>query len=221
MKSFPKPNCIKLKMSIIQRTEKIVSSNAKIVKRGDQYVLVDMSIVFPEEIWSHIKSYIPQSPHPYIQYKKIIADTQETPSFRFVLETKWTKKDVVRVMGMLIDNINNEYNENKRRRNDFTHILDPENKAYKNITKTQFINLFIWELKYTMRKCLCVLKHTATHSHWETQPNGDLQWVERKPIWLPLKVSKIPPDKIAVAQQIFQFVKNTKKGTPPPTIFVV
>jgi len=221
MKSFPKPNCIKLKMSIIQRTEKIVSSNAKIVKRGDQYVLVDMSIVFPEEIWSHIKSYIPQSPHPYIQYKKIIADTQETPSFRFVLETKWTKKDVVRVMGMLIDNINNEYNENKRRRNDFTHILDPENKAYKNITKTQLIELFIWELKYTMRKCLCVLKHTATHSHWETQPNGDVEWVERKPIWSPLKVSKIPPDKIAVAQQIFQFVKNTKKGTPPPTIFVV
>ena len=205
-------------MSVIQRTEKIVSSNAKIVKRGDQYVLVDVSIVFPEEIWSHIKSYIPKSPHPYTQYKKIIANKpfpQETPDFKLVLATKWTKKDVVRAMSMLIDNINNDYNENKRRRNDFTHILDPENKAYKNKTKNDLIEIFIKELKYTMRKCLCVSKHTATH--WETQPNGDLQWVEKKTIWLPLKVSKISPDKMAVAQQIFQFVKNTKRANRSPS----
>jgi hypothetical protein len=181
-------------MSVIQRTEKTVSSNAKIVKRGDQYVLVDMTVMFPDEIWRHIKSFIPQSPHPYLQYKKVV----EQPSFKESLE-KWSKKDIASAMGSLIYR-NTKYDRTANTRGHyFVALTNPQTNAYRAKTKTELIGIFQDELKERMRRLLCVERPTKANPY--------------KLEWRPLTVSKIPADKLELALEIFQFCKRTKNNS--------
>jgi hypothetical protein len=181
-------------MSVIQRTEKIVSPNAKIVKRGDQYVLVDMTVMFPDEIWRHIKSFIPQSPHPYLQYKKVV----EQPSFKESLE-KWSKKDIASAMDSLIYK-NTKYDRTANTRGHyFVALTNPQTNAYRAKTKTDLIGIFQDELKERMRRLLCV-ERPKHNSYLKLE-------------WRLLTVKKIPADKLELALEIFQFCKRTKNNS--------
>ena len=181
-------------MSVIQRTEKIVSSNAQIVKRGDQYVLVDMTVMFPDEIWRHIKSFIPKSPHPYRQYKKVV----EQPSFKESLE-KWSKKDIASAMGSLIHNKSKYDRTAHTRGHYFVALTNPQTNAHKKTTKTQLIKIFQDEITERMRRLLCVERPMKTNPY--------------KYEWSPLIVSKIPADKLKLALELYEFCKRTKNDS--------
>ena len=181
-------------MSVIQRTEKIVSSSAKIVKRGDEYVLVDTTVMFPDEIWRHIKSFVPKPPHPYLQYKKVV----EQPSFKASLE-KWSKKDIASAMGSLIYRTPKYDRTANTRGHYFVALTNPQTNAYKAKTKTELIGIFQDELKERMRRLLCVERPTKANPY--------------KYEWRPLIVSKIPADKLELALEIFQFCMRTKNNS--------
>jgi len=79
-------------MSALQKTEQVVSQSARIVKRGDTYVLVDVNVMFPDGVWDMIKSYaIPKKIHP--------ADKIEGKQIQFrEAISKWKKQHLVKMI---------------------------------------------------------------------------------------------------------------------------
>lgn len=114
-------------MSAYQKKEEIVvSAFAKIVKRGDTYVLVDTSIMFPDGVWDLIKSYAISTP---VNYEKVWKETQ-VEYLKSIAENH-SKKEVAKT-------ISNLYGGH------IMSICNPQHQDYKETTKE---NLIIYGLK--------------------------------------------------------------------------
>jgi len=128
-------------MSAYQVKESVVSSSARIVKRGDTYVLIESSVVFPEGIWEHIKSYIPKPKHPYQQGKEVLNLWVDK-----IIQYK-SKQDVALILRNLLDERDNYYS-----------ATFPETSKYKTTTKKILLTLLQEEINRQLKHSLCVWK---------------------------------------------------------------
>ena len=119
-------------MSAYQKKEIVVSASAKIVKRGDTYVLVDTSIMFPDGVWDLIKSYAIPTP---VNYEKVWKETQ-VEYLKSIAENH-SKKEVAKTISHLFGGW-------------VGSICNPQHQDYKETTKENLI-------KYSL-KCRLDLK---------------------------------------------------------------
>jgi len=122
-------------MSAYQKKEIVVSAFAKIVKRGDTYVLVDTSMVFPDGVWDLIKSYAISAP---VNYEKVWVETQR--EYIQSIAENHSKKEVAKIIAHFIGA--NHY------------CANPQNDDYKATTKENII-------KYTLKTELSKLRHKS------------------------------------------------------------
>jgi hypothetical protein len=128
-------------MSAYQVKESVVSASARIVKRGDTYVVIESSVVFPEGIWEHIRSYIPKQDHPHKQSRELL-----TIWFEGLVKDK-SKKDVALILRNLLDERDNYYS-----------ATFPETSKYKTTTKKILLTLLQEEINRQLKHSLCVWK---------------------------------------------------------------
>jgi hypothetical protein len=149
-----------------------------------------MSILFPDDLWREIKSYVLPTNyiHPYIKYQELMDSGLLTYGYN-------QKKQRVRDMSNMIDNINNNYNKDLTRRSKFIDIIDPQNKAYKSVTLYDLDEIFINELNTIMEQCLCVQEKKSGY--------GALVYIKLG--FKPQKITLIPADKLALAKKIFKY----------------
>ena len=108
-------------MSAYQKKEIVVSASAKIVKRGDTYVLVDTSIMFPDGVWDLIKSYAIPTP---VNYEKVWVKTQA--EYLKSIAENHSKKEVAKSIHHIFPLL--EYG-------------NPQHWAYKETNKENLIDL--------------------------------------------------------------------------------
>ena len=108
-------------MSAYQKKEIVVSASAKIVKRGDTYVLVDTSMVFPDGVWDLIKSYSIPTP---VNYEKVWKETQ-VEYLKSIAENH-SKKEVAKIISHFWGG-------------SVLTVCNPQHQDYKETTKENLI----------------------------------------------------------------------------------
>jgi len=168
-------------MSAYQVKESVVSASARIVKRGDTYVVIESSVVFPEGIWEHIKSYIPKPKCLHQQGCEILT------LFIWLMSncSSIKKKDVALMLRGLLEKETGD--------EEVLRIGNPEDSLFKRTSKMDMIMRIRGQIKFELNHSLCV-------------------WKDEK--WKPVRITKISPEKMAVAKSLVDMMKTIINKQP-------
>jgi hypothetical protein len=173
-------------MSAYQKKEIVVSASAKIVKRGDTYVLVDTSMVFPDGVWDLIKSYAIPTP---VNYEKVWRETQ-AEYIQSVAEN-YSKKEVAKTISHFWGSV--------------LTVCNPQHQDYKETTKENLI-------KYSL-KCRLDLHRYGTFRI--TDPSRTHQ-LEDRPKKTQFTKEEIKHIKGIIKMMKDQIQTKSKKSILPP-----